>query len=253
MKWVGWTLGKLWRIIFFINAFITFLPFYPLFLLTVYHPPFFRIAFALKRVWAFFMIYPMGIWLKKEFEEKLPKGTYVFVPNHTSYLDIIISYLIIPQYFIYVGKVELLNWKFFRIFFQKMNIPVDRENLKRTYNSWARAEDLLKEGTSIGIYPEGRIPFDVPNIGPFKNGPFKLALGAQVPLVPITFVHNWKLLPAWPTMWSEGGRPGFSYVKIHKPIPTAGMTEANLGTLRKQVRDIMDQELQRHGYHQEPK
>lgn len=248
MKWIGWALGKLWRVVFFINAFITFLPFYLIFLATVYHPKTFRIAFFFKRIWAFFMIYPMGIWVTKEYEEKLGEGPYVFVPNHTSYLDIIISYLFIPQYFIYVGKVELLNWKFFRIFFHKMNIPIDRDNLKRSYNSWARAADVLKSGTSIGIYPEGKIPFDTPKLGVFKNGPFKLAIAAQAPVVPITFVHNWKLLPPWPTMAGPGGRPGLSFVKMHKPIPTVGMTEKDVAELRNATRKVITEELSKHGY-----
>ena len=248
MRWIKWALGKLYRVIFFVNAFITFLPFYPFFLATVYYPPFFRTAFKIKRIWAWLMIYPMGVWVTKEVEEELPEGTYVFVPNHTSYLDIIISYLVIPQYFIYVGKVELLNWKFFRIFFHKMNIPIDRDSLKRSYNSWSRAADTLKDGVSIGIYPEGKIPFDTPKMAPFKNGPFKLAIAAQAPVVPITFVHNWKLLPPWPTMWSFGGRPGKSYVKIHKPIPTKGMTENDVSALRLQTRKVINDELHRHGY-----
>ena len=72
---------------------------------------------------------------------------------------------------------------------------------------------------------KARPPFDTPKLAPFKNGPFKLAIAAQAPVVPITFVHNWKLLPPWPTLAGPGGRPGFSFVKMHKPIPTDGMTE----------------------------
>ena len=132
-----------------------------------------------------------------------------------------------------------------------MNIPIDRDNLKRSYDSWSRAADVLKSGTSIGIYPEGKIPFDTPKLAPFKNGPFKLAIAAQAPVVPITFVHNWKLLPPWPTLAGPGGRPGFSFVKMHTPIPTEGMTEDDVSKLRTQTYEVINEELKRHGYNRQ--
>jgi 1-acyl-sn-glycerol-3-phosphate acyltransferase len=45
---------------------------------------------------------------------------------------------------------------------------------------------------------------------PFKNAPFKIAIEGQVPLVPVTFVNEWNILPAKPHVW-KGGRPGSKF------------------------------------------
>ena len=76
----------------------------------------------------------------------------------------------------------------------------------------------------------------------FKNGPFKLAISRQVPIVPITFHNNWKILSHekdYHNSW-----PGVSRITIHEPIPTAGMNEDDdLERLKKMVRDVIQTEL----------
>ena len=189
----------------------------------------------------------IGVWCRVEREDELLDGPYVIVPNHVSFLDIVQSYIAIPGYFHYMGKVQLGGWWFFNIFFKKMNILIDRTNLRASYNSYQRAADDLKKGISIAVYPESIIPDNPPEMLPFKNSPFKIAIEAQVPVVPVTFVGGWKILPAKPHVW-EGGRPGATFVKIHKPIPTKGMTSKDVVALRDKAQEVIRQELKRHGY-----
>ena len=82
---------------------------------------------------------------------------------------------------------------------------------------------------------------------PFKNSPFKIAIDAQVPVVPVTFVNGWNILPAKPHVW-EGGRPGFTFIKIHKPIPSEGLTVKDVKQLRDAAQDVIRQELKRNGH-----
>ena len=201
----------------------------------------------LKRVWARLHSMLIGVWCSVEREDELRDGPYVIVPNHVSFLDIVQSYIAIPGYFHYMGKVQLGGWWFFNIFFKKMNILIDRTNLRASYNSYQRAADDLKKGISIAVYPESIIPDNPPKMLPFKNSPFKIAIEAQVPVVPVTFVGGWKILPAKPHVW-EGGRPGGTFVKIHKPIPTEGMTSKDVVALRDRTQEVIRQELKRHGY-----
>jgi 1-acyl-sn-glycerol-3-phosphate acyltransferase len=247
MSKVFWPLKILWRGWFFAAAFITLMPLFPFFYYFVHREQHFGKAMFLKRVWARLHSVLIGVWCRMEREDELLDGPYVILPNHVSFLDIVQSYIAIPGYFHYMGKVQLGGWWFFNIFFKKMNILIDRTNLRASYNSYQRAADDLKKGISIAVYPESIIPDNPPEMLPFKNSPFKIAIEAQVPVVPVTFVGGWKILPAKPHVW-EGGRPGATFVKIHKPIPTEGMTSKDVVALRDKTQDVIRQELKRHGY-----
>ncbi len=242
-----WPLKILWRGWFFASCFITLMPLFPFFLYFVHREQHFKKAMFLKRIWARMICFITGVRTTVEIEEPLTDGPYIIVPNHVSFVDIVQSYIAFPIYFHYMGKVQLGKWWFFNIFFHKMNILIDRTNIRASYNSYQRAADDLKKGISVGVYPEAIIPDHPPKMLPFKNSPFKIAIEAQVPVVPVTFVEGWKILPAKPHVW-EGGRPGKTFIKIHKPIPTKGMTVKDVVELRDAAQDVIRQELKRHGY-----
>lgn len=165
----------------------------------------------------------------------------MFCPNHTSYLDIILIYLAIPCYFHTMGKAELLKVPLFRRFFEKMNIPVNRKSNKDSHRAYQRAASDIDKGISITLFPEGTIHLNCPVIGRFKNGPFRLAIEKQVPIVPITFMNNWSLLPD--DYYNHVGHPGIAHVIVHDPIPTKGMTEENLEELKSAVYKAINQLL----------
>ena len=247
MQKIFWPLKILWRGWFFVACFISLLPLFPFLHYFVHREQHFRKAFALKRVWARMICLLIGVRTTVKVDDPQMKGPYVLVPNHVSFVDIVQSYIAFPHYFHYMGKVQLGNWWFFNIFFHKMNILIDKTNLRASYNSYQRAADDLKKGIPIGVYPEAVIPDDPPKMLPFKNSPFKIAIEAQVPIVPVTFVNGWKILPAKPHVW-EGGRPGSTYIRVHSPIPTKGMTTNDVAALRDRAQDVIRQELKRHGY-----
>jgi 1-acyl-sn-glycerol-3-phosphate acyltransferase len=239
----------LYRWLFFAMTFITLMPLFPFFYVCVQHERLFPIAMFLKRVWAHMMTWPMGIITLTEVEEELGPGPYMIILNHTSFLDIMQAYIALPVYFHFVGRSGLGRWWFFNIFFKKMDILIDRDNARASYITYQRVADDLKKGISVGIFPEAIIPADTPKMLPFKNAPFKVAIEQQVPILPVTFVGGWKVLPAKPHV-HRGGRPGITRVKVHRPIPTAGLTQADTETLRDRVRGIIADELAAHGYGQ---
>lgn len=239
----------LWRYLFFATTFITLLPLFPFFLYFVQRERHFRKAMFLKRVWAHMMTWPMGVITLTEVEEELGEGPYMIILNHTSFLDIMHAYISIPIYFHLVGRSGLGRWWFFNIFFRKMDILIDRDNARASYATYGRVADDLRKGISVGIFPEAIIPADTPRMLPFKNAPFKVAIAEQVPILPVTFIGGWKVLPAKPHV-HRGGRPGITRVKVHRPIPTAGLTVEDAESLREQTREVIAAELARHGYSQ---
>jgi 1-acyl-sn-glycerol-3-phosphate acyltransferase len=166
-------------------------------------------------------------------------GTYVYCPNHTSYLDIVLTYIAISEYFHFMGKVELESVPLFNIFFKKMNIGVNRESIKGSHKAYMRAITDLEKNISISIFPEATIHACSPQLGPMKNGAFKLAIEKQVPIVPVVYIDNWKILPDVPNR-IYGGRPGTARIVVLPPIETKGMTEENLIELKTLYKSAME-------------
>ncbi len=152
-------------------------------------------------------------------KEALPEGPYIIVANHTSYLDIFFMYSMLPKHpFVFLGKSEILTYPIIRTYFKNLNIPVFRFDRKKVGVSFQLALEAIEEGWSLVIFPEGTIPeVNIPKMMPFKNGAFKIAKEANVPIVPITFTTN-HLLFSDPTMVFGPARPGVSRFYIGKYI-----------------------------------
>ena len=141
-----------------------------------------------------------------------------------------------------MGKAELLRIPLFNIFFKKMNIAVNRSSITDSHKAFKRAASDLSKGISLAIFPEATIPSCAPELGPFKNGAFKLAIEKQVPIVPITYLDNWSIFPDAKGCHSLV-RPGISRIIVHTPIPTTGMNDDDSSALRKQVYNIINDTL----------
>ena len=94
---------------------------------------------------------------------------------------------------------------------------------------------------AVFLFPEGTISSNGDLRG-FKNGAFKLAIDKQVPVVPVTFLNNWKLLQNG-GFFKTFGKPGISRIVVHEPILTTGMTENDLLSLKAKVHEVISSEL----------
>jgi 1-acyl-sn-glycerol-3-phosphate acyltransferase len=140
-----------------------------------------------------------------------------------------------------MGKAELMKVPLFGRFFQKMNIPVNRKSKFDSHRAYLRAANDIDKGISITLFPEGTIHHNAPLMARFKNGPFRLAIQKQIPIVPVTFLDNWWILPDdYP---KKIGKPGIAKVIIHEPVPTTGMTEDDLEKLKSRVYTIINEPL----------
>lgn len=227
---------KLWFVfVFFSSLVVLYVPFRVL----LHAPRRYYKAFRLKRAWARYLQCASGIVLRVDRRAALPEPPYVICCNHGSYLDIIQMYNVVPRYFLFMGKYELLRWPLFNIFFKDMNIAVNRGNKLEAAKAFRKAAQAIDRGTSIAIFPEGTIPAHAPRMKPFKDGAFKLAIEKQVPIVPITFPDHWRLFGE-PMELMARARPGVARAVVHPPVPTAGLTEADLVGLRRKVFEVIE-------------
>ncbi len=234
----------LWKTFFLLNFVVGLLVLFPVFYVLLLREEWFPLVFKLKRFWARWIITIPGIWVsvKKDPQFLTIKTPVVFCANHVSYLDIVMSYIVVPHYFVFMGKQELNKAPLFNIFFKKMNILVDRKSLKGSHRAFIQAGEQIDKGNSMFLFPEGTIAKDPQIVKAFKNGTFKLAIDRQVPIVPITFLNNWKMLQNGGFFKANGG-PGISKIIVHGPIETKGMTEADLVSLKQQVHNIIQQDI----------
>lgn len=231
---------KLWfGSVFGVSMLLLYLPFKVLLRKEAGYPA----AFRLMRAWAAFLGVAGMMPLRVKGRENLPEPPYIVCFNHSSYLDIIHAFNALPHYFLFMGKRELLTWPLFRIFFKGMHIAVDRDNGMEAARALAKAGRALDEGAAICIFPEGTIPRSAPRMLPFKDGAFRLAIRKQVPVVPVAFLNNWRLLGD-PEVLSSRGRPGLARAVIHAPIDTKGMTPDQVGELSDRVFGIIATSLQ---------
>jgi 1-acyl-sn-glycerol-3-phosphate acyltransferase len=231
----------LWKVFFLLNFLVGLVILYPLFYITLQGNAPYTKAFTLMRVWARWIMHVPGIFIKTHYKTTLPHTACVIVANHASYLDIIVSYIVLDTYFVFVGKSEIRSAPLFNIFFKQMNIVVDRGSATSGALAFKACAERLQKGESVFLFPEGGIKANG-EMRAFKNGAFQLAIDNQVPILPITFKNNWKLLQTGAFLKCYG-KPGVANVVVHAIIPTTNLTHNDILKIKKQTFDTINAEL----------
>ena len=122
-----------------------------------------------------------------------------------------------------------------------MNVLIDRSNAKASHQSLERVAQEIKKGRSVVIFPEGTISKIAPKMKPFKNGAFRVSLENKVPIIPISFPKNYKLLQ---DKWGIDSlcNPGIASVYFH-PLIEADSNQNDLISLREKVKEAIQSKL----------
>ncbi len=173
--------------------------------------------------------------------ENVPTNTAaVFVANHSSYLDIPAIWGYVPVQFRIMAKRSLFYVPFMGWFLARAgHIPVDRENSRAALANINRAADKLRAGCSLVVFPEGHRSAEGV-LQEFKNGGFKLAQKAGVPVVPVTIIGSHRVLKKDSLVFHAGEIT----VIIDPPLSTAGYTSRTLPALMQRTRTIIAGHLQ---------
>lgn len=197
----------------------------------------------LRTKWAKWSSALSGFFYQFEYEAAIDwNKTYVICPNHTSNLDVSWATILAKNNFSFMGKEELLQNPTTKLFFKTIDITVKRDSNISAFRAFKRASEYLKSGISMIIFPEGKIAeIYPPQLHEFKNGPFRLAIEQQVPVIPVTSFNTWKML--WDDGLKYGSRPGICNIYVHKPIETVGLKVADADALRNKVFQIISEKL----------
>ncbi|MQP27157.1 1-acyl-sn-glycerol-3-phosphate acyltransferase [Sphingobacterium faecium] len=233
-------LKKLHRYFYFTSVFIIFCFLFPLIWLYARNPikNYTKIAF-LRRWMSLLGSYFTGIFYRVKFEEKIDwSKPYILCANHTSVLDITAMTYISPRAITFIGKAELLKNPVTRIFFKTIDIPVDRKSKMSSFRSFKKANEMLKEGKTLAIFPEGKIDEQYPpTIHPFKSGAFRMAIENNIPIIPIVIENAWEIL--WDDGHQLGSHPGIVKIQVFAPINTLQYNEKNASDLEDYVYNKM--------------
>ena len=120
-------------------------------------------------------------------EDRVPKNEAVlYVGNHRSYFDILLTYVRVPRPTGYVAKKEMLCYPLLSHWMKNLHCQfLDRENLKEGMKTILTCIEEIKSGISICIFPEGTRNKENDTFLPFHQGSFKIAEKAGCAIVPM--------------------------------------------------------------------
>lgn len=244
LRYLGQRLYTTWATFWFVLPFIVTYPFQ--WLLTR-KPQWYRHVHTINRGWSKLSIMMWGVPVEIVRAPGAIPQPCVYVANHGSYTDILLLFKTIPGYLNMMGKASLARTPVWGPIFGKVYITVDRASAVSRGRAMVAARRSLATGRSIAIFPEGKIsPTAGRKLLPFHDGAFQLAIEAGVPLVPVAMPLNHMFMP------DVAGtlRVRYHRLKIvfHEPIPTAGLTLADLPALKQRVYDMLTADLLPEGY-----
>lgn len=127
-------------------------------------------------------------------EEHIPKDEAVlYIGNHRSYFDIVLTYARCRNLTGYVAKKEMLKipllsrWmKFLHCLF------LDRSDIREGLKTILQAVEQVKSGISVMIFPEGTRNKNDSELEllPFHEGSFKIAVKSGCPIIPVSITNS---------------------------------------------------------------
>ena len=192
--------------------------------------------------WAFKVIlFLAGTKVVIKGEENVPKNEPVlYVGNHRSYFDIVITYSRVPDLTGYIAKKEMLRWPLLVNWMKNLHcLFLDRQDVKQGLKTILTAIDKVKAGISICIFPEGTRNRVNDTFMEFHEGSFKIAAKAKCPIIPMAISNSADIFEAhFPTI-----HPAKVVVEYGKPIYPDELSKEDKKHIGEYTRNIIHEML----------
>jgi 1-acyl-sn-glycerol-3-phosphate acyltransferase len=191
---------------------------------------------ALASVWARVLLLIALAPVKLEHAERLrAQQTAVYASNHLSYYDTPVLYAKLPFQFRILAKAPLWKIPFIGWYLERSGqVPIDQSSARAGVASLVRGAKTLETGLPFVVFPEGGRTA-TGELQPMAAGAAWMAIRAQVPIVPLTLVGTYELLPIHVYVL----RPRPLKLIVGEPIPTVGMTTKDADALMERVRAVI--------------
>lgn len=143
--------------------------------------------------WAFGTVKALsGVNLIVKGNENLIKDHAVlYIGNHRSYFDIILTYVLCPGPTGYIAKKEMNKAPILRIWMRYIHcLFLDRDNIKQGLQTILDGIAKVKSGISIFVFPEGTRNKSDEDFLPFKAGSLKIAEKSGCPIIPVAITNS---------------------------------------------------------------
>jgi 1-acyl-sn-glycerol-3-phosphate acyltransferase len=129
-------------------------------------------------------------------EENVPTDEPVlYICNHRSYFDIIITYARCPRLTGYIAKNSMEKIPLLSTWMKRLHcLFINREDVKEALKTILAGIDNIKNGISMCIFPEGTRNKSAEEMLPFKEGSFKMAEKTGCPIVPMAISNSADIL-----------------------------------------------------------
>lgn len=125
-------------------------------------------------------------------EENVPEDVPVlYIGNHRSYFDILITYIRVPRPTGYIAKKEMLRYPLLSNWMKNLHcLFLDRKDIKQGLKTILTAIEKVKSGISICIFPEGTRNRVNDTFMEFHEGSFKIAEKTGCPIIPMSINNS---------------------------------------------------------------
>lgn len=188
------------------------------------------------RAWARSILFVSGIKVTVNGTSNLESGrSFIYMVNHQSNFDIPVLLGCLPVQFRWLAKAELFKIPLFGRGMRGCGyISIDRSDRAAAIESLNAAACIIKNGTSVLIFPEGTRSMDG-NVKSFKKGGFVLTVDAGVPIIPIVIHGTWAIMPKKRLLITP--RP--VALEILPPVDTSVYSRETKDDLMETIRKIM--------------
>jgi 1-acyl-sn-glycerol-3-phosphate acyltransferase len=170
--------------------------------------------------------------------ERAKTGPWIFAPNHSSYLDILVTLAFLPPEVRFVAKGEIRNMPFISTIAKRSGqFAFDRGDPQARIRQAEDVNDALKNSESVVIFPEGTFT-QLAGIRPFQLGAFKAAVDTQRPICPVS-VRGARQILRDKTILPRPGRVTLTFSAPIAPDPAAGSDWHEIVRLRDTTREAI--------------
>lgn len=164
-----------------------------------------------------------------------PRQTYIFMPNHASFLDILLAFAHIPYNFRIITKEELFRFPFLGWALKRAwQIPMDRANPRKGLASLHQAAKLPEQGISVVVFPEGSRTSDG-EIKDFKATLFILPIRTGTPVVPTLIEGTFAALKRGSVLLNRVPIK----LTFYQPVPAGSFKDGDRGIYANKVRNVL--------------
>jgi 1-acyl-sn-glycerol-3-phosphate acyltransferase len=165
-------------------------------------------------------------------------GPWIFAPNHSSYVDIVVMVAFLPPDARFVAKGEATSMPIFGSMLRRTgHFTFNRSDAQARLEQAKQIEQSLRRGESVVVYPEGTFT-SAEGIRPFQLGAFKTAVDTRRPICPVSVCGARRILRD-KTYLPKPGRITLTFGPLLTPQSPEGNSWPEIVRLRDAAREAV--------------